>query len=83
MRGLLRPSWWGALLVKQHPQTVCTSPAHAASINCSHCKAKANLVWHSPLPAGLEGEMRSFVCSRCRKQTRIIVQKEQGDWMNG
>jgi hypothetical protein len=73
----------GALVVKQHPQTVCTSPTHAASINCSHCKAKARLVWHSPLPAGLQGEMRSFLCSRCRKQTRIIVQKEQGDWMNG
>ena len=83
VRSLLRPSWWGALVVKQHPQTVGTSPTHVASTICSHCKAKARLVWHSPLPAGLEGEMRSFLCSRCRKQTRIIVQKEQSDWMNG
>ena len=83
VRSLLRPSWWGALEVKQHPQTVGISATHAASTICSHCKAKARLVWHSPLPAGLEGEMRSFLCSRCRKQTRIIVQKEQSDWMNG
>jgi len=69
----------GALEVKQNPQTAYASPTHAASINCSYCKAKARLVWHSPLPAGLEGEMRSFVCSRCRKQTRIIVQKEQSE----
>jgi hypothetical protein len=63
--------------VKQNLQTACASPTHVASINCSYCKAQARLVWHSPLPAGLEGEMRSFACSRCRKQTKIIVQKEQ------
>jgi hypothetical protein len=45
-------------------------------IACPRCKAFARLIQRAPLPAGLEGEMCTLECKKCRKQTKIIVQ----DW---
>ena len=59
---------------KRHPLFTHASPASAGPIACSHCKANAHLIWHSPLPAGLKGEMRIFECKACGKQIKMIVE---------
>ena len=49
-------------------------PPSRTPITCPHCGANARLIWHSPLPADLQGEMRTFQCKKCRKQTKTVVQ---------
>jgi DNA-directed RNA polymerase subunit RPC12/RpoP len=50
--------------------------AHINPIVCSRCGEKARAVWHSPLPAGLEGEMRTFECEYCGKKMKLIVEEK-------
>jgi len=51
--------------------------AHIKPIVCPRCGEKAP-VWHSPLlPAGLEGEMRTFECDGCGKKMKLIVEEKE------
>ena len=43
-------------------------------ITCPRCKRYVHLIERAPLPAGLKGEMRTFECKKCGKQTKIIVE---------
>lgn len=60
----------------RRPSFAYISPTHITPIACSHCGENARLLWHSPLPAGLMGEMRTFQCKGCGKQTKIIVEDQ-------
>jgi hypothetical protein len=51
--------------------------AHIKPIVCLRCGEKARAVWHSPLPAGLEGEMRTFECEHCGKEMKMIVEEAE------
>ncbi len=64
---------WGCAMPKRHPPLSHTSPTEARQVACTRCRANAHLLWYSPLPAGLKGEMRVFQCRACGKQTKIIV----------
>jgi DNA-directed RNA polymerase subunit RPC12/RpoP len=57
----------------QRHQSVTQSPAYVPPTICLRCGANVRLVWRSPLPADLKGEMRAFECKDCGKQTKIIV----------
>jgi DNA-directed RNA polymerase subunit M/transcription elongation factor TFIIS len=46
-----------------------------ASIVCRHCGGKARLVRREPLAAAEEGEMLTFECEKCGKQSKAIVQE--------
>ena len=48
-------------------------PTDIAPIACLRCRSKAYLIRRVPLPADLKGEMRTFQCKTCGKQTKIIV----------
>ena len=48
-------------------------PTHIMPVACSHCGENAQPIWHSPLPAGLKGEMRVFECEDCGSQMKLIV----------
>jgi DNA-directed RNA polymerase subunit RPC12/RpoP len=50
--------------------------AHINPIVCSRCGEKARAVSHLPLPAGLEGEMRTFECEHCGKKMKLIVEEK-------
>ena len=52
-------------------------PFHVNPIACPRCGEKARAVWHSPLPAGLKGEMRTFECERCGKKMKLIVEETE------
>ena len=45
-------------------------------IACPRCKAFARLIERAPLPAGLEGEMRTLECKKCGKQTKMILKDQ-------
>jgi hypothetical protein len=51
--------------------------AHIKPIVCLRCGEKARAVWHSPLPAGLKGEMRTFECDGCGKKMKLIVEETE------
>ena len=51
--------------------------AHIKPIVCPRCGEKARAVWHSPLPAGLKGEMRTFECEHCGKKMKMIVEETE------
>ena len=51
--------------------------AHIKPIVCPRCGEKARAVWHSPLPAGLKGEMRNFECAHCGKEMKMIVEETE------
>lgn len=59
---------------KRHPPFTYIPPTDIAPIACEHCGGKARLIRRSPLAADLKGEMRTFRCKGCDKQTKIIVQ---------
>ena len=42
-------------------------------IACPHCGGKSSLMRRSPVPDQAEGEVRTFVCAGCEKQTEIRV----------
>jgi hypothetical protein len=48
-------------------------PTHIMPIECEECGENARAIWHSPLPAGLKGEMRVFECEDCGSQMKLIV----------
>jgi transcription elongation factor Elf1 len=48
-------------------------PNYIAPMDCPRCGAYAHLIDCVPLPAGLSGEMQTFECKDCGKQTKIIV----------
>jgi len=50
--------------------------AHINPIVCPRCGGKARAVWHSPLPAGLEGELRTFECEDCGKKMKMIIEEK-------
>jgi hypothetical protein len=50
---------------------------HIKPIACPRCGEKARAVWHSPLPAGLVGEMRTFECEHCGKKTKLIAEETE------
>ena len=43
-------------------------------VTCPRCKRYVHLIQRAPLPGGLTGEMRTFECKKCGKQTKIIVE---------
>jgi hypothetical protein len=49
--------------------------AHINPVACSRCGEKARAVWHSPLPAGLKGEMCIFECEDCGKKMKLIFEE--------
>ena len=49
-------------------------PTEIASIVCRRCGGKARLVRREPLAADVEGEMLTFECMKCGKQSKAIVQ---------
>jgi transposase len=49
-------------------------PTYLTSIACPHCGANAHLMRRSPLGDGRKGELRTFECKDCNKQTEMIVQ---------
>jgi hypothetical protein len=49
-------------------------PTDIESIACRRCEGKARLIRREPLPADLEGEMLTFECTKCGKQSKAIVQ---------
>jgi len=49
-------------------------PTDITSIVCRHCGGKSRLVRHEPLAADVEGEMLTFECEKCGKQSKAIVQ---------
>jgi hypothetical protein len=51
--------------------------AHIKPIVCSRCGEKARAVWHSPLPAGLKGDMCIFECEDCGKSVKMIVEEAE------
>ena len=53
--------------------------AHINPIACSRCGEKARAVGHSPLPAGLKGEMCIFECENCGKKMKLIFE-ERPHW---
>jgi hypothetical protein len=50
--------------------------ANIEPISCARCGKKAHPIWHSPLPAGLMGEMCTFECDTCGKKTKMIVEEQ-------
>jgi hypothetical protein len=49
-------------------------PTHVESIICRHRGGKARLVRLEPLPVDVEGEMLTFKCEKCGKESKTIVQ---------
>ena len=49
-------------------------PTDIESIACPRCKGKARLIRREPLPANLVGEMLTFKCEKCGKESKTIVQ---------
>jgi hypothetical protein len=49
-------------------------PTDITSIVCRHCRGKARLIRREPLAADVRGEMLTFVCEKCGKQSKAIVQ---------
>jgi hypothetical protein len=48
-------------------------PIHIMPIICPHYGEDAHALWHSPLPAGLKGEMRFFKCKDYGNEMKLIV----------
>jgi DNA-directed RNA polymerase subunit RPC12/RpoP len=57
----------------RRPPFIYIPPSHIMPIECPHCEDTAHPLWHSPLPAGLKGEMRVFECVGCGRESRLIV----------
>ena len=53
-----------------------TLPTDVPPTVCPRCGGNARLVWRSPLPADLKGEMRAFQCKKCGKQTKIVIEDQ-------
>jgi predicted RNA-binding Zn-ribbon protein involved in translation (DUF1610 family) len=60
---------------QRHPSVTYTSPTYIPQTVCPRCGANTRLIWRSPLPADLKGEMRAFECKDCGKQTKIVVEE--------
>ena len=58
----------------RHPAFTYIPLTNIKPIACPRCKAYVRLIERAPLPAGLKGEMRTFECKKCAKQTKIIVE---------
>jgi hypothetical protein len=48
-------------------------PTDIESIACRRCRGKARLIRREPPPAGV-GEMLTFKCEKCSKESKAIVQ---------
>jgi hypothetical protein len=57
----------------RHPAFIYVPLTNIKPIACPCCKANVRPIERAPLPAGLKGEMRTFECKKCGKQTEIIV----------
>ena len=64
----------GAMHQPRHQAFTYVTPTNIKPFACPRCKLYARLIQRAPLPAGLKGEMRTFECKKCSKQTKIIVQ---------
>ena len=56
------------------PRAVAFIPTDVKSIICRHCGGKADLIRREPRPADVEGEMLTFKCEKCGKESKTIVQ---------
>jgi hypothetical protein len=59
--------------LKMDPETRFI-PTDIESIPCRRCKGKARLIRREPLPADVRGEMFTFKCEKCGKESKTIVQ---------
>jgi hypothetical protein len=50
------------------------TPTDIESIACRRCRSKARLIRREPLPANVVGEMLTFKCEKCGKESKTIVQ---------
>ena len=57
-----------------HQPFTYIQPTHITPIACPHCGANAHLMRRSPLGGSRMGELRTFECKDCSKQTEMIVQ---------
>ena len=48
-------------------------PTNIESITCRRCKGKAHLVRREPLPANVVGEMLTFKCEECAKESKTAL----------
>jgi len=49
-------------------------PTDIKLIACRRCKSKARLIRREPLAANVVGEMLTFKCEECGKESKTIVQ---------
>ena len=49
-------------------------PTDIESTVCWRCREKARLIRREPLPANVMGEMLTFKCEKCGKESKTIVQ---------
>jgi hypothetical protein len=68
--------WGVAFMPSRRVASKYIALAHINPIVCLRCGGKARAVWHSPLPAGLEGELRTFECEDCGKKTKMIIEEK-------
>jgi len=68
--------WGVAFMPSRRVASKYIALAHINPIVCRRCGGKARAVWHSPLPAGLEGEVRTFECEDCGKKTKMIIEEK-------
>ena len=57
----------------RHPPFTVIPTIDIVLTDCSHCGAKAHVIRRSPDPGNPKGEIRTFTCSDCGKQTEIVV----------
>jgi len=50
------------------------TPTDIESIACRRCGSKARLIRREALPANTMGEMLTFKCEKCGKESKTIVQ---------
>jgi len=49
-------------------------PTDIESIACRRCRSTARLIRREPLAANVVGEMLTFKCEECGKESKTIVQ---------
>jgi len=49
-------------------------PTNIELIACRRCRCKARLIRREPLAANVVGEMLTFKCAECGKESKTVVQ---------
>jgi Zn finger protein HypA/HybF involved in hydrogenase expression len=60
--------------LKMDRATRFISTNNIESIPCRRCRSTARLIRREPLPADVVGEMLTFKCEKCGKESKTIVQ---------